>query len=106
MRYANVEPLRPRDRAWAEADMGAAPELAARGVVAFRHPARRLTVLSEVANTEEDGPSYYVSVTEYGNRCSNADLNFVRTAFGMPVDEWHPPHGGNARHLFMPVAED
>lgn len=77
----------------------------------WHHKRRRLHVISAMVDTElpgsggQFGPTWHVSVSRNGSRCSDGDLEFMRVAFGMSEDDAeednHQP--GVARHLFMPV---
>jgi hypothetical protein len=97
-------PLVPPMPPWNEREP--TPAMKASGCRVFQNVRHRLTAISQTMQEDDGSVSYYVSATRFGRRCTDAQLDIVRTAFGMQVPEHIPPHGGNARHLFMPVAED
>ena len=79
--------------------------------LAFRHPARGLTVFSavEVATDPGDiskGPEYHISISRDGKRCSAADARQVIADFDMDgaEEDNHVPNG-IVRNWWRPVAE-
>lgn len=56
-------------------------------------------------NDTGTGPTWLVSVSKHGQRCSDADLQGVVEAFEMPAFDEDNHYPGISRHLFCPVDE-